>query len=67
MVKIQNSLNESNHKIYPVKFEVKRIDNCINSNDLEAVRSGILKFKHALKKNITSKLNELNSILPSCN
>ena len=27
MVKIQNSLNESNHKIYPVKFEVKRIDN----------------------------------------
>lgn len=47
--------------------EVKRIDNCINSNDLEAVRSGILKFKHALKKNITSKLNELNSILPSCN
>ena len=27
VVKIQNSLNESNHKIYPVKFEVKRIDN----------------------------------------
>jgi hypothetical protein len=27
VVKIKNSLNESNHKIYPVKFEVKRIDN----------------------------------------
>ena len=46
--------------------EVKRIDNCINSNDLEAVRSGILKFKQALKKTITIRLNELNSILPSC-
>ena len=46
--------------------EVKRIDDCINSNDLEAVRSGILKFKQALKKNISDKLNELNSILPSC-
>ena len=46
---------------------VKRIDNCLNSNDLEAVRSAIIKFKQALKATITSKLNELNSILPSCN
>ena len=46
---------------------VKRIDDCINSNNLESVRSGILKFKKALKKTITIRLNELNSILPSCN
>ena len=46
---------------------VKRIDNCLNSNDLEAVRSAIIKFKNTLKKTIMMKLNELNSILPSCN
>ena len=46
---------------------VKRIDDCINSNNLESVRSGVLKFKKALKETINIRLNELNSILPSCN
>lgn len=46
--------------------EVKRIDNCIHSEDLESVRSGIIKFKQALSKVIEAKLNELKSILPSC-
>jgi len=46
--------------------EVKRIDNCIHSEDLESVRSGIIKFKHALSKVIEAKLKELKSILPSC-
>ena len=47
--------------------EVKRVNDCINSEELESVRAGILKFKQALKKAIKIKLNELNSILPSCN
>ena len=47
--------------------EVKRVNDCINSEELESVRAGILKFKQALKKAINIKLNELNSILPSCN
>jgi 3-methyladenine DNA glycosylase AlkD len=46
--------------------EVKRIDNCIHSEDLESVRSGIIKFKQALSKVIEAKLNDLKSILPSC-
>jgi archaellum component FlaF (FlaF/FlaG flagellin family) len=46
--------------------EVKRIDNCIHSEDLESVRSGIIKFKKALSKVIEAKLTELKSILPSC-
>lgn len=46
--------------------EVKRIDNCIHSEDLESVRSGIIKFKQALSKVIEAKLKELQSILPSC-
>ena len=46
--------------------EVKRVNDCIFSENLESVRAGILKFKQALKKTIKIKLNELNSILPSC-
>lgn len=46
--------------------EVKRIDKCINSDDLESVRGGIIKFKQALAKVIESKLTELKQILPSC-
>jgi len=46
--------------------EVKRIDNCLHSDDLEAVRSAIIKFKQALSKVIEAKLKELKSILPSC-
>ena len=46
--------------------EVKRIDKCINSDDLESVRSGIIKFKQALAKVIENKLTELKQILPSC-
>ena len=47
--------------------EVKRIDKCIHSNDLESVRGGIIKFKQALSKVIENKLTELKQILPSCN
>ena len=47
--------------------EVKRVNDCIFSENLESVRAGILKFKQTLKKVINGKLNELNSILPSCN
>ncbi len=46
--------------------EVKRIDNCLHSDDLEAVRSAIIKSKQALSKVIEAKLNELKQILPSC-
>ena len=46
--------------------EVKRIDKCINSDNLESVRGGIIKFKQALAKVIESKLTELKQILPSC-
>lgn len=46
--------------------EVKRIDKCIHSNDLESVRGGIIKFKQALSKVIENKLAELKQILPSC-
>ena len=46
--------------------EVKRIDKCIHSNDLESVRGGIIKFKQALSKVIENKLTELKQILPSC-
>ena len=46
--------------------EVKRIDKCIHSNDLESVRGGIMKFKQALAKVIENKLAELKQILPSC-
>jgi hypothetical protein len=46
--------------------EVKRVNDCINSENLESVRAGIHKFKKVLKKVICDKLNELNSILPSC-
>ena len=47
--------------------EVKRIDKCIPSNDLESVRGGIIKFKQALAKVIETKLAELKQILPSRN
>lgn len=46
--------------------EVKRIDKCIHSDDLESVRGGIIKFKQALAKVIENKLAELKQILPSC-
>ena len=46
--------------------ELKRIDKCIHSNDLESVRGGIIKFKQALAKVIENKLAELKQILPSC-
>ena len=46
--------------------EIKRIDKCINSDDLESVRGGIIKFKQALAKVIENKLTELKQILPSC-
>lgn len=46
--------------------EVKRIDKCINSDDLESVRGGIIKFKQALARVIENKLTELKQILPSC-
>lgn len=46
--------------------EVKRIDKCINSDNLESVRGGIIKFKQALAKVIENKLTELKQILPSC-
>lgn len=46
--------------------EVKRIDKCIHSNDLESIRGGIIKFKQALAKVIENKLAELKQILPSC-
>jgi hypothetical protein len=47
--------------------EVKRVNDCIFSNNLESVRAGIHKFKKVLRKVINDRLNELNSILPSCN
>ena len=46
--------------------EVKRVNDCIFSENLESVRAGIHKFKKVLRKVINDKLNELNSILPSC-
>lgn len=46
--------------------EVKRIDKCIHSDDLESIRGGIIKFKQALSKVIENKLAELKQILPSC-
>ena len=46
--------------------EVKRIDKCIHSDDLESIRGGIIKFKQALAKVIENKLAELKQILPSC-
>ena len=46
--------------------EVKRIDKCIHSDDLESIRGGIIKFKQALTKVIENKLAELKQILPSC-
>lgn len=46
--------------------EVKRVNDCIFSENLESVRAGILKFKKVLEQAIKMKLNELNSILPSC-
>jgi len=47
--------------------EVKKINDCIFSENLESVRAGIHKFKKYLKKVVNDRLTELNSILPSCN
>lgn len=46
--------------------EVKRINDCIFSENLESVRSGIAKFKHYLKNILIAKIQELEAILPSC-
>ncbi len=47
--------------------EIKRVNDCISSKNIDSVRAGIIKFKQTLKKVINRKINELNSILPSCN
>lgn len=47
--------------------EIKRVNDCISSENIDSVRAGIIKFKQTLKKVINGKINELNSILPSCN
>ena len=47
--------------------EVKRVNDCIFSENIDSVRAGIIKFKQTLKKVINGRLNELNAILPSCN
>lgn len=46
--------------------EVSRINECLASDDVEAVRSGVLKFKNTLKKVTLNKIKELKDILPSC-
>ena len=48
------------------KEEIDKIDKCIFSNNLEAVRGGSLKFKSALKKLLLAKKSELEDILASC-
>lgn len=45
--------------------DLTRIVNCLNSEDVEKVRSGILKFKQELKKIITDKINYYQECLVS--
>ena len=47
--------------------EIKRVNDCISSENIDSVRAVIIKFKQSLKRVINRKINELNSILPSCN
>lgn len=37
--------------------QLSRIANCLNSNDIEAVRSGVLRFKQELREVLTDKIN----------
>lgn len=37
--------------------DVVRISNCLNSDNLDTVRSAILRFKQELKKVLTDKIN----------
>ena len=37
--------------------QLSRIANCLNSDDVEAVRSGILRFKQELKEVLTTKIS----------
>ena len=46
--------------------EVNRINKCLSSDDIEAVRSGVLKFKSTLKKVTLNRIKELSDLLPSC-
>ena len=42
---------------------VARIHNCVHSEDIESVRSGILRFKKELKKVLVDKLNYYSECL----
>ena len=44
---------------------VTRIHNCLNSEDLEAIRSGILRFKKELKEVLVNKINYYSECLNS--
>lgn len=37
--------------------QLSRIANCLNSDDVEAVRSGVLRFKQEMREVLTSKIN----------
>ena len=37
--------------------QLSRIANCLNSDDIEAVRSGVLIFKQEMKEVLTNKIN----------
>lgn len=37
--------------------QLTRIANCLNSDDVEAVRSGVLRFKQELKQVLVNKIN----------
>lgn len=44
---------------------VARIHNCLNSEDVEAVRSGILRFKNELREVLVNKINYYSECLNS--
>lgn len=46
--------------------EIARISNCLNSENIDSVRAGILKFKAYLKCVLECKIQELKEILASC-
>lgn len=37
--------------------QLSRIANCLNSDDVEAVRSGVLRFKQEMREVLTNKIN----------
>lgn len=37
--------------------QLSRIANCLNSDDIEAVRSGVLRFKQEMREVLTNKIN----------